>query len=248
MRALAILTSFAVALLAQPPGFEVASIRPMGPDERCGKIEPLPGGGLRVCGLALKTIVTWAYDVQDYQVVGGPSWTEKDGWDILAKPPADIARSTPTEYEKMTAPQQAADMRLIRLRLQSFLAERFHLALRHEMREQTAYALTVAKGGPKMREAPGGMIRRGRGEIVSRGANMESLARFLAVDLRRPVTNETALVDNYEFTLQWTPDDAPDASGPSIFTAIEEQLGLRLEARKAPVETLVIEKAERPEN
>jgi uncharacterized protein (TIGR03435 family) len=241
MRAVAILTLLAAALLAQTPGFEVASIRPTGPDERCGTIEPLPGGGLRVCGLALKTIVTWAYDVQDYQVVGGPSWTEKDSWDILAKPPADNAQAAPMEYEKMTGPQQAAYMRLIRSRLQSLLAVRFHLALRREMREQTAYALTIAKGGPKMREAAGGMIRRGRGEIVSRGANMESL-------VRRPVTNETGLAGNYEFALQWTPDNTPDASGPSIFTAIEEQLGLRLEARKAPVETLVIEKAERPEN
>ena len=243
-----ILTSLAVALLAQRSAFEVASIRPTGPDERCGIIEPLPGGGLRVCGLALKTVVTWAYDVQDYQIVGGPSWIEKDAWDILAKPPADIAQSAPAEYEKMTAPQQAAYSKLVRSRLQLLLAERFHLQLRHEMREQTAYALMPAKGGPKMKESAGGMIHRGRGEIVSRGANMESLARFLAVDLRRPVANETNLAGIYEFTPQWTPDNTPDASGPSIFTAIEEQLGLRLEARKAPVETLVIEKADRPEN
>lgn len=248
MRAVAILTSLAAALLAQTPGFEVASIRPTGPDERCGTIEPLPGGGLRVCGLALKTIVTWAYDVQDYQVAGGPSWIERDGWDILAKPPAESAQSAAAENEKMGAPQHAPSMKLVRSRLQSLLAERFRLELRHEMREQTAYALTVAKSGPKMKESPGGMIRRGPGEIVSRGANMESLVRFLAVDLHRPVANETGLSGIYAFTLQWTPDNTPDANGPSIFTAIEEQLGLRLEARKAPVETLVIEKVERPGN
>ena len=213
MRAVAIFTLLTDELLAQTPGFEVASIRPTGPDERCGTVEPLPGGGLRVCGLALKTIVTWAYDVQDYQVVGGPSWTEKDGWDIVAKPPGDIAQSAPTEYEKMTGPQQAY-MRLIRSRLQSLLAERFHLALRREMREQTAYVLVVSQNGSKMKESAGGMIRRGRGEIVSRGANMESLVRFLAVDLRRRVTNETGLAGNYEFALQWTPDNTPDASDP----------------------------------
>jgi uncharacterized protein (TIGR03435 family) len=83
---------FAAVLLAQTPTFEVASIKPTGPDERCGMIEQMPGGGLRICGLALKTIVTWAFDVQDYQVAGSPSWTENDGWDILAKPPADSRR------------------------------------------------------------------------------------------------------------------------------------------------------------
>jgi Protein of unknown function (DUF3738) len=90
------------------------------------------------------------------------------------------------------------------------------------MREQTAYVLTVAKGGPKMKKSAPGMMRRSSGEIFSKGTQMGNFIRFLAVDLRRPVTDET---------------------GP--MTAIEEQLGLRLESRKAPVETLIVERVEK---
>ncbi len=138
----------------------------------------------------------------------------------------------------------------------ALLAERFQLVLRREEREQTAYVLTVAKGGPKMKESAPGMIRRGNGEILSKGSQMGSFVRFLAVDLRRPVTDATGLTGTYEFDLKWTPDrpanTEPDAAttrdpaGPTIFTAIEEQLGLRLESRKTPVETRFIERVDKP--
>lgn len=239
---------FALPLLAQSVAFETASIKPSAPGERCGMIQPMPGGSLRICGLSLKTILTWAYQVQDYQVTGGPAWTANDGWDILAKPGDSAADAGPAEYEKRNGAQQAGYMRLLRERLRALLADRFHLVLRHEMREQTAYVLTVAKGGPKMKEADAGMIKRKPGEIVSTGTNMQMLATYLGVDLLRPVTDQTGLTGRYQFALEWTPDGAADASGPSVFTAIEEQLGLHLEARKAPVDTLIIESAGRPEN
>ncbi len=219
------------AIAAQEPTFEVASIRPTPPEAQCGIIEPLPGGSLRIDCLTLNTIVTWAYNVQDFQVSGGPPWASATRWDILAKP----------------APGDASDdMELMRKRLRALLADRFALVLRREMRDQTTYVMTVAKSGPKLKEAPGGPIRRRPGQIVGNGVTMRALAQFLSVDMRQPVTDETGLTGLYAFTLEWAVDPAREA-GPSIFTAIQEQLGLRLDARKAPVETLVIERASKPD-
>ncbi len=107
-----------------------------------------------------------------------------------------------------------------------------------------------------MKESAPGMIGRSNGEIISKGSQMGTFVRFLAVDLQRSVTDATGLKGTYEFDLKWTPDRpanteagataTSDPAGPTIFTAIEEQLGLRLESRKAPVETLFIERVDKP--
>jgi bla regulator protein blaR1 len=222
----------------------------------------MPGGGLRVECLSLKTIITWAYEVQDYQVSDGPAWVESTRWTIIATAGA-VDTGNPIDYEKMDDAQRKRSMDLVRLRLQALLAERFHLTLRHEAREQTIYALTIAKSGTKLKESAdqsrSGFLRRGRGQIEARGAQLDALAQFLAVDLLRPVVDRTGLSAHYDFKLDWSPDlpgasgsggrDAgADTSGPTLLTAIQEQLGLRLESRKGPVETLVIEHAEKPEN
>ena len=253
-----VLSLLATGLCAQPLRFETASIKPAPPGTRGSVIGPMPGGGLNAEGVSLKNLIMWAYDVQDYQISGGPSWVGSQLWTIMAKTaPAAAGSPTdgPVEYEKMTGAQQAQYMRSVGKRTQALLAERFQLVLRREMREQTAYILTVAKGGPKMKESAPGMIGRSNGEIISRGAQMGNFVRFLAVDLRRPVTDETGLTGTYAFDLKWTPDrfasvepggaTPSDPAGPTIFTAIEEQLGLRLESRKAPVETLIIERVEK---
>jgi uncharacterized protein (TIGR03435 family) len=204
----------------------------------------MPDGGLTAEGLSLTNLIMFAYDVQDYQISGGPSWVGSQLWTIVAKPAPSSAGNPP----------DGPIERSVRERTQALLAERFQLVLRHEMREQTAYVLTVAKGGPKMKESAPGMIKRGNGEILSKGTQMGNFIRFLAVDLRRPVTDETGLTGTYAFDLKWAPDRpanaepgavASEPAGPSIFTAIEEQLGLRLESRKAPVETLIIERVEK---
>jgi uncharacterized protein (TIGR03435 family) len=263
--AFAAIPLLANALCAQTaPGatFETASIKPTPPDAQCGMIQPMPGGGLRIECLNLKTILVWAYDVQNYQISGGPAWAESQRWDILAKPAAmEGATSGPAEYANMDDSHRKQYMSAVRQRLQALLADRFQLALRHEMREQTVYVLAVAKGGPKMKESANqsesAFIKRGRGQITARGAQMEGLIRFLAIDVQRPITDRTGLTRHYDFTLEWTPDppanaeshkDSPDASGPTVFTALQEQLGLRLESQKGPVETLVIDRAEKPEN
>ena len=239
----------ACALAAQEPAFEVASIRPTPPDAQCGMIEPLPGGSLRIDCLPLHTIVMWAYNVQDFQVTGGPPWVSATRWDILAKPPAAGDAGEPPKGGAQAgspSPPAQENLGLTRRRLRTLLADRFGLVLRHEMREHTIYVMTVAKSGSKLKEAEPGPIRRRPGQIVGSGVTIGALAQFLAVDLREPVTDETGLTGKYAFTLEWAADPARDA-GPSVFTAIQEQLGLRLDARKAPVETLVIERASKPD-
>jgi bla regulator protein blaR1 len=245
----------ATCLCAQQLTFETASIKPTPADAHNSVIRPMPDGGLNAEGLSLRTLITFAYDVQDYQISGGPSWVGSQPWTIVAKPSSPAAGNRhegPIENGKMSSAQQY--MRSVRERTKALLTERFQLMLRHEIREQTAYVLTVAKGGPKMKESTPGMMRRGNGEIFSKGTQMGNFIRFLAVDPRRPVTDETGLTGTYEFDLKWATDrpanEEPGAStasdpGPTIFTAIEEQLGLRLESRKAPVETLIIERVEK---
>jgi uncharacterized protein (TIGR03435 family) len=259
--AVIVLSLLAAGLCAQPLTFETASIKPTPPGPHNSVIGAMPGGGLNAEGISLKNLIMWAYDVQDYQILGGPSWLESQHWTIQAKAApseADNPTAGPVEYEKMNAAQQAQYMRSVRERTRALLAERFRLVLRREEREQTAYVLTVAKGGPKLKEAAPGMIGRGNGEILSKGSQMGNFVRFLAVDLGRPVTDATRLTGTYAFDLKWTPDRsanaepgaamASDPAGPTIFTAIEEQLGLKLESRKAPMETLIIDRVDKPSN
>jgi uncharacterized protein (TIGR03435 family) len=164
-------------------------------------------------------------------------------WNILAKGPSVEGA---LEYEKMTDEQRRQSSSLVRQRLQALLKERFQLNLRRESREQSVSALSLAKTVPKLKEAEdqssAGMLRRGRGLLVSKGALIETVAQFLAIDLHRPVINRTGLTAHYDFEIRWANDD----SAPSLFTAIQE-LGLKLEPAKAPVDILVIERAAKPE-
>ena len=257
---LLLLPAISLAINAQNPAFETASIKPAAADAQASMIGPRPGGGLTAENLSLRRMIMWGYDVQDYQVTGGPGWVSSDRWTIQAKAPESEALPGPAKYQDMNEAQRDAFMSMARRRLQTLLADEFHLVLRHEMREQNAYHLVVGKGGPKMKQsadqAASMFVRRGRGEIEARNARLAALAQYLAIDLRRTVIDQTALSTHYDFTLRWTPEGAATAvstddsaggpNGPSIFTAIEEQLGLRLESHKAPVETLIIEQVEKP--
>src|SRR5215469_3371255 len=171
----------ATCLCAQPLTFETASIKPTPSGAHNSVLRPMPDGGLNGEGLSLKNLIMFAYDVQDYQISGGPSWVGSQLWTIVAKPAPAAAGNPP----------DGPIERSIRERTQALLGERFQLVLRHEMREQTAYVLTVAKGGPKMKESAPGMLGRSNGEILSKGSQMGNFVRFLAVDLRRPVTDAT---------------------------------------------------------
>jgi uncharacterized protein (TIGR03435 family) len=134
--------------------------------------------------------------------------------------------------------------------LQTLLAERFHLVLHRETRSLQAYVLEVAKGGSKLEQSTGegSSTDSRRGGMVARGTTMDRFAQVLARQMDLPVANQTGLEGAFNFKLEWAPESArpePNA-GPSIFTALQEQLGLRLRTQKAPVEVLVIDRAERP--
>ena len=192
-------------------------------------------------GVFVKMLIENAYGVQDYQVLGGPSWLSSDRWTIEAK------TEGPTTFTQK--------MQL----LQPLLEDRFQLKLHRETRKLPEYRLVVAKSGPKLRQVrdgDAGSVRVGRGRIEGHQIPIARLAFFLQAELGRPVLEATGLKGNYDFKLEWVPDESqpnsggeappPDAAGPSIFAAIQEQLGLKLQAIKGPVEVLVIDHVEKP--
>ena len=230
------------ALFAQEkPAFDVASVKPAGPDGRGGRdFRTYPGGRLHITNLPLDVIIREAYGIKRYQLSGGPAWLHTDEFDIEAKSEGDPGRA------QMMA------------MLQALLAGRFQLKIRRETREQNIYALTVAKNGPKLTPSTATefYIRLYRNTpmelpgvdytIAGQKATLAQIADRLGdMQLDRPVLDRTGIPGEYDFKLRYAIDDNPD-TGPTIFSAIQEQLGLKLEAARGPVEILVIEKAEKP--
>jgi uncharacterized protein (TIGR03435 family) len=261
-----------VSTAPKVPAFEVASIKPDKSGTEMTMLRTTPVGFV-ASNIALKELIRQAYDVEDNQILGAPSWTGSARYDIEAK-----VSSSDTEALHDLSPDQR------RLMLQPLLADRFHLKVHTEVRELPVLTLVVAKGGPKLHEAkpgdtypnglkgfngqgggPGMMLMR-PGQLTGQGIPLSSLTRLLSQQLGSTVQDKTGLMGKYDFTLQWTPDrnaspmpGAPepgqqgpgaaastDASGPSIFTAVQEQLGLKLESQKGPVEVLVIDHVETP--
>ena len=223
------------------PRFEVASIRP-NPD---GLSAPLNIGpksfGAR--GMSLGVLIEWAYDVRDFQVTGGPDWLQSASYDVRAV----AADST-----------SASQMRLM---LRGLLADRCHLQLHRETKEFSVYALTVNKNGPKLQATKGtsrNNIQIRSGTLSGSGAPMTTLAKALTVLVEGPVLDKTGLDGNYDFKLEYDPStiysrDVALGNPPalvvgasSFFTALQEQLGLRLDSQKGPLEILVIDHLEKP--
>ena len=247
--------------------FDVASIKPGDPSSGRVMIGPAPGGGLRMVNVTLKQMIAFAYDVRDFQISGGPSWLTSERFEIVGKPEQS---SQETDFAKMADSQRRAAMDRNRLMLRSLLEERFQLKLHKETKEMPVYALVVAKDGPKMKAAEGGEgtpqnFRMGPGRLNATRGNMQMLSNSLANLTGRPVLDETGLKGFYDFELEWAPEPgqgpfggpgpnpggqgapaAGDPSGPSIYTAIQQTLGLKLESKKGPVQTVVIDKAEKP--
>ena len=228
--------------------FEVASIKPVKNEGGRGGIEFLPGGGLRMGGATLDSLIAFAYDVRPEQITGGQSWMRSEAYDILAKPePPDAAAG------RNMAPGTPAWDRF-RQRLQNLLADRFQLAVHTESKPASVYALTIAKGGFKLQPAenaeqiPAGTMR-SRGRIDGRAGTMQMLATVLSGMLQRPVEDRTGLTGRYTYRLSYAPEEAPadaESLGPSVFAALQEQLGLKLESSRGTVRTIVIDRAQRP--
>ena len=259
LRIIALLTLFAVAG-ARAQEFEVASVKPSSSNDPRTLLQVLPGGGLRTSGATLRFLVTLAYKIHSFQVLDGPGWIGSDRFDIIAtvdrsKPGA----GEPADPTKLTAAQLSNMQNQMRPQLAALLAERFGLRVHREMREQPIYELVVTNGGPKIEAVTGnfGGLHIARNQFVGEGATVDMLSAALANQVGRPVVNRTGLVGSFNFKLNWTPPDAaapngpdplstPDQTGPSIFTAVREQLGLELKATKGRAEILIIDHVERP--
>lgn len=231
------------------PTFEVATIKPASPDTRQSMFR-VRGADLVVENLTFDDLIKFAYDVQSRQIAGGPGWLGTSKWDIEAKP----------DRPGMPSQSQLKEM------LQKLLADRFALKVHAVKREMAAYALLVSKDGPKLTKSAGtsnlgGFTMGPLGVMHAGSATMGDFAQVLQSGiLDRPVVDQTGLIGKWDFTLKWAPDETQfagmgvtvppesDAANalPPLFTAIQEQLGLKLEARKAEVPVLVIDHVEQP--
>jgi uncharacterized protein (TIGR03435 family) len=233
--AVCLLAITAWGLFAQPspahPSFEVAAIKPS-PPEYVGFQSYVKGERYTAMTATVRNLVAFAYGIRDFQISGGPAWSGTTAYNVSAT---------------MPAPATADRAKLM---LQSLLADRFHLRFHRITKNRAGYALIIDKNGPKLTESknPGPGLGLGRGNLNGRGATMRLLAGELSAQLESPIADRTGLTALYDFTLKWTPDvEAGDSSGPSIFTAIQEQLSLRLDAVKnVPVDILVIDAVEKP--
>jgi uncharacterized protein (TIGR03435 family) len=213
-----------------PAAFEVASVKPS-PPEVHGSTMHLDPGRLTCSGASLKELIQRAYNIKNYQI-SGPDWLDTERYEIAAKFPGTYGVDQVVQA------------------LQALLVERFRLTVHRESKEMAVYGLVVGKGGFKFQETEigAGGISGYRGKLVAKKVSMARLAEFLSTRVDRPVIDMTGISGIYDFTLEWAPDgNAPADSGPTadIYTAIEQQLGLKLETRKAPVEMLVIDHAEK---
>lgn len=213
-----------------PQSFDVASVKrlppPVGGVRSSMNLRP---GRLTCSNVNLKKLIVAAYDIKDFQL-SGPDWLSSEIYDVAATMP----------------PATATDQ--VMLMLQSLLAERFQLTAHRETREVPMYALVVGKGGLKIKEGEFGQgsTSNSPGHLTAQKIPMTKFADFLANQLGSPVTDRTGSKGFFDFTLEWTPDAASDGTpGASIFDALQEQLGLKLEARKGPAEMLVIDHVEK---
>jgi uncharacterized protein (TIGR03435 family) len=233
-----------------PAVFEVATIKPSNPDTP-GKLFTVKGRQVITINTTLGDLIAFAYDLQARQIVGAPAWADTEKFDINGQPQG----------------QGQPNQRQLRGMIQQLLEDRFKLAFHRDKRELPVYALVVGTGGPKLTRNdanPDGLpslLFRGLGVLPVVNARLADFANVMQTAvLDRPVVDRTGLQGRYDFTLTWTADETqfrglgvrvPPPSGdpnapPGLFTAVQEQLGLRFESTNAPVDVLVIDQAEKP--
>jgi uncharacterized protein (TIGR03435 family) len=221
--------------------FEVATIKPTGPSsDGHTNINYPPGDRFSASNITLLALMQWAYGMPERQILDGPAWLGSTRFDIQAT--ADTG-----QIKGLTGEQ---DRDLKRRMVQALFADRFQLKLHQETRTLPAYDLILAKGGSKLQptKSNGKSIGVGRTYFHGAGLTMASIAEELSKITGRVVVDKTNLADRYDFKLEWAADDAPtaDNSAPSLFTAVQEQLGLKLEPAKEPVPVLVIDHVDLP--
>ena len=216
--------------------FDAASVRPVRDDTRTWAIRQVTATRYRSLSNVMQ-LITWAWNVKNYQVLNAPAWTTEERFEIQATP------GHPSKTDEH------------RLMLQELLKERFGLKVHHETREIPVYALVTGKNGLKLAVAtknpePGHRgINIESGMLIARSGTLDDFADILTTNIDRPVLNRTNLSGNYDFTLTWEPPNGKNGAwapfGPALLSTVRE-LGLRLDPAKAPVDMLVIDAVDRP--
>ncbi len=220
--------------------FEVASIKPNNSGLDSSSMPPPVGGRFSATNVSLGQLVRLAYEVQDFQIDGKPGWFDTAKYDVEAKAEGN------------------AGVEQLRAMVRSLLADRFKLTFHRGSKEVPVLALIVSRNGSKLRLHEGncvappagvcGTFRASPGEINGDQVSMDQFATRLSRSLGRTIINKTQLKEAYDLVLKWAADElnSADEKNASIFSAVQEQLGLRLESQKAPLDTIVIDRAEKP--
>jgi uncharacterized protein (TIGR03435 family) len=224
------------------PAFEVATIKPAATSsDGHTHINYPPNDRFGATNITLLSLMQWAYGIPEKQILNGPAWLASSRFDIQAE--ADIG-----DRMKSLTSEQGNEMK--RLMVQSLLAERFQLKLHSETRILPSYDLVLIRAGSKLQqsETSGKSIGVGRTHFNGEGLGMTSIAEELSKITGRVVVDKTGLTGRYDFKLLWSADDAEATDGdpPTLFTAIQEQLGLKLESAKEPVPVLIIDHVDQP--
>ena len=220
------------------PSFDVATIKPSDPMRKDGGLD-VQGQHVKIGNIDMTTLISVAYSVHPKQIVDAPEWFGTAHWDIEG-----VAN---TEREPTIAQVQQM--------LQKLLADRFGLKIHRDQRQIPVYALTIAKGGPKLTKSasdPSALPSwkgNGGGDMRFRNTSMTAFLLDMQNKFDRPLVDQTGLDGKYDFSLRWTPDETPSANAdapPGMFTAIQEQLGLKMLPVKAPANVLVVESVTKP--
>lgn len=241
----------AVTCLAQSPVFDVVSIKPNNTVPNIVETPPLKGGRLNFSHASLRDMVRIAYNVRTLQIAGGPQWMATDRYDVNA-----------------TTTELSVSEDRYRFMLQNMLQDRFHVSAHRETRQTEIYGLVTAKNGPKLSQgacdanaAPGpnsvrcGSANIGPNQMIAKSITTATLANLLTNMVGRPVADKTGLSGTWDIHLDFScesttftcaPAANADTATASIYTALQDQLGLRLESQKGPMEFLVVDHAEKP--
>ena len=250
MKRLLLILATAALCAAQPRPFDVASVKPNTSGGN-GMSTRTANGRLTATNTPLLQLIRQAYQLKDFQLTGGPGWIATERYDIDAK------------MEK----NDISDKDLW-LSLRPLLADRFHLKVHRQTKQMPVFTLTLMKGGPRFtahKESAEGndkprlgiSIGSGKGKLMATKTSMAGFSEPLGHQVDRIVIDRTGLKGDYDFTLEWSPENHEGSmlsaieekaglAGPNIFEALQDQLGLKLESAKGPVEIIVIDSAEKP--
>ena len=209
------------------------------------------GNTLNAEHVSLNELVAFAYNLRDVQLSGGPAWADRSHATLRD---AELYQVTAKDSSDPPPPTE-----VFRQMLQTLLAERFRLKVHHAQKDLPVYNLVVKKGGPKLKKSPAdaefSSVSSSKGkfgvQVVTTKVTMQKLVDTLSLYAGRPVFDKTGLLASYDFTLEFVPERVAAAAGaaadgPSLFTAIPEQLGLKLESAMAPFDVVVIDHADKP--